>query len=131
MKDSPLPAWRCVLSAVFPALVLALVAAPSFAQAPQSLIHPTTYYLHGHIYTNDAAHPWAEAMAVRDERILCIGTIAQILLDCGGAESTDVVQLKGNFVMPGFNDAHAHLGSAGRDKLTLDLRDASSIDEVL
>jgi len=131
MKDSPLPAWRCVLSAVFPALVLALVAAPSFAQAPQSLIHPTTYYLHGHIYTNDAAHPWAEAMAVRDERILCIGTIAQILLDCGGAESTDVVQLKGNFVMPGFNDAHAHLGSAGRDKLTLDVRDASSIDEVL
>jgi predicted amidohydrolase YtcJ len=68
---------------------------------------------------------------VRDEKILCIGTISQILLDCGGAESNDVVQLKGNFVMPGFNDAHAHLGSAGRDKLTLALNDATSVDDVL
>ena len=92
---------------------------------------PTTYYLHGRIYTNDPKHPWADAMAMRDGQILCIGTISQILLDCGGAESNDVVQLAGHFVMPGFNDAHAHLGGAGRDKLTLQLNSATSVDDVL
>jgi predicted amidohydrolase YtcJ len=101
------------------------------AQSSPSVIHPTTYYLHGRIYTNDTKLPWAEAMAVRDEKILCIGTISQILLECGGAESNDVVQLKGSFVMPGFNDAHTHLGAAGRNKLNLKLNDASSVDDLL
>jgi predicted amidohydrolase YtcJ len=116
-------------------LIAALLATPIqlFAQAKKSSpsLNPTTYYLHGHIYTNDPAHPWAEAMAVRDEKILCIGTISQIMLDCGGAQAQEVVQLKGLFVMPGFNDAHTHLGGAGRDKLTIDLRGAASVDEVL
>jgi imidazolonepropionase-like amidohydrolase len=87
------------------------------AQTAKANLNPTTYYLHGRIYTNDPKHPWADAMATRDGQILCIGTISQILLDCGGAESNDVVQLAGHFVMPGFNDAHSHLGGAGRDKL--------------
>jgi predicted amidohydrolase YtcJ len=103
----------------------------TLAQAKESVIHPTTYYLHGRIYTNDPQHPWAEAMAVRDDKIYCVGTISQVLLDCGGAESSDVIQLKGLFVMPGFNDAHTHLGGAGRDKLTLVLNNATSVDDIL
>jgi len=104
----------------------------SFAQTSSSAsaLHPTTYYLHGRIYTNDPAHPWAEALAVRDEKILCVGTIEEILLDCGGANSHDVVQLRGMFVMPGFNDAHTHLGGAGRDKLNVELNGATSIAEI-
>jgi len=83
-----------------------------------------TYYTHGHIYTNDAKQPWAAAMAVRDEKIFCIGSLEHILLDCGGAKpEVETFNLKGAFVMPGFNDAHTHLGSAGRDKLTLDLEE--------
>jgi predicted amidohydrolase YtcJ len=115
------------------AFVLAVFASatPAAAQPTQSVIHPTSYYLHGHIYTNDPQHPWAEAMAVRDEKILCIGTISQILLECGGADSNDVVQLKGSFVMPGFNDAHVHIGDAGQAKLNLVLNDASSVDDLL
>jgi predicted amidohydrolase YtcJ len=123
-------AWPSTL-AVGLALAAIAAAGRTQAQSAPAVIHPTTFYLHGRIYTNDPKHPWAEAMAVRDEKILCIGTISQILLDCGGAESNDAVQLKGNFVMPGFNDAHAHLGSAGRDKLTLALNDATSVDDVL
>jgi predicted amidohydrolase YtcJ len=105
-------------------------AAPTNAQSTP-LVHPTTYYLHGRIYTNDPKHPWAEAMAVRDGQIFCIGTLSQVLLDCGGAESNDVVQLKGRFLMPGFNDAHTHLGGAGRDKLTVVLNGASSSADLL
>ena len=123
-------------AAGFARLILLLVLASAtvkatLAQAKPSVILPTTYYLHGRIYTNDPKHPWAEAMAVRDEKILCVGTLSQILLDCGGAESHDIVQLKGRFVMPGFNDAHVHLGGAGRDKLTLALNGATSVDDVL
>jgi predicted amidohydrolase YtcJ len=130
MTQPPLLSRRCLsfLALVFASAALASAA---LAQPAPPVIHPTTYYLHGHIYTNDPQHPWAEAMAVRDEKILCIGTISQILLECGGADSNDVVQLKGSFVMPGFNDAHVHIGDAGQAKLNLVLNDASSVDDLL
>jgi predicted amidohydrolase YtcJ len=100
-------------------------------EPPPPPLHPTTYYLHGRIYTNDPKHPWAEALAVRDEKILCVGTLTHVLLECGGAESSDVVQLNGHFVMPGFNDAHVHLGGAGRDKMSIALNGASSLSDVV
>jgi predicted amidohydrolase YtcJ len=94
-------------------------------------VHKTTYYLHGRIYTNDPKHPWATALAVRDEKIFCIGTIAHILLDCGGANAPgDTYQLSNHFVMPGFNDAHTHLGGAGRDKLAISLNGVESVAEL-
>ncbi len=75
--------------------------------------------------------PWASALAVRDDKIFCIGSIEHIMLDCGGSNSdAETVQLRGRFVMPGFNDAHTHLGSAGRDKLTLDLKGTDSLAEL-
>lgn len=118
----------------FVALLLG-IAGPCFSQAPPANeipIHKTTYYLHGKIYTNDAKHPWAAAMAVRDGKIFCIGTIAHILLDCGGADAPgDTYQLQERFVMPGFNDAHTHLGAAGKDKLTLSLNGCASAVEMV
>jgi len=127
------PAHLCGRGALILIFLAAILASASriVAQTPPPDVHPTTYYLHGRIYTNDPKHPWAEAMAVRDEKIFCIGTLTHIMLDCSGAESNDTVQLKGRFVMPGFNDAHTHLGGAGRDKLTLVLNGATSPDELL
>ena len=94
-------------------------------------INKTVYYLHGRIYTNDPEHPWAAAMAIRDEKILCIGTLAHILLDCGGAQAeAETIQLNERFVMPGFNDAHTHLGGAGRNKLNLSLNGVESIADL-
>jgi len=111
-------------------LVAALLCSISPDVSLAQATHSTTYYLHGRIYTNDPKNPWVEAMAVRDERIFCAGTISQIMLDCGGAESQDVVQLKGLFVMPGFNDAHVHLGGAARDRLNVRLNGVSSVGEL-
>lgn len=102
-----------------------------FAQTKPPVINKTTFYLHGRIYTNDPKHPWAVAMAVRDGKILCIGTIAHIMLDCGGADAPgDTVQLNNAFLMPGFNDAHTHLGSAGQNKLALSLNGVDSVAEL-
>jgi len=91
----------------------------------------TTYYLHGRIYTNDPAHPWAEAMAVSDGVITCIGKVDHVLLNCGGGqEGMETVQLKGQFVMPGFNDAHVHLGKAAADELAVPLTGVASVEEM-
>src|ERR1700687_469496 len=98
--------------------------------AQQNPLNHTIYYLHGRIYTNDREHPWAAALAIRNGKILCVGTLPHILLDCGGSdEGAETVQLHGAFVMPGFNDAHVHLGAAGRDLLTLRLEGVNSVEE--
>jgi len=99
---------------------------------PEPILHKTLYFLHGRIYTNDPKQPWASAIAVRDEKILCVGSIEHILLDCGGSDPTaETFQLKGLFVMPGFNDAHMHIGGAARDKLALVLNGTGSAEELV
>ena len=91
----------------------------------------TVFYVHGRIYTNDPASPWAEAMAVADGKITCIGKMAHVLLDCGGSqEGATTIALHDEFVMPGFNDAHVHLGSAGSHARALELRGVSSVEEM-
>jgi predicted amidohydrolase YtcJ len=91
----------------------------------------TTYYVHGRIYTNDPAQPWAESLAVSEGKITCIGKVAHVLLDCGGAQEGAVtVQLNGQFVMPGFNDAHVHLGGAAADELAVPLIGVPSPEEM-
>jgi predicted amidohydrolase YtcJ len=110
--------------------LLCLAAAPSSAQSEDPSTK-TIYYLHGRIYTNDPQQPWAAGMGITGGKIRCIGSIEHILLDCGGsAEGAEIVQLKGKFVMPGFNDAHVHLGGAGADLLAVQLNGADSVAKV-
>ncbi len=92
----------------------------------------TVRYLHGRIYTNDPQHPWAQAMAIREGNILCIGSISQVMLECGGDANTETVELHEKFVMPGFNDAHVHLGyaGAGQGMLAVRLYGAASVEEL-
>jgi len=100
------------------------------ARAAQST-SATTYYVHGHIYTNDPENPWAESMSVADGKISCIGKMDHVFLDCGGGqEGAITVQLKGQFVMPGFNDAHMHLGGAAADILAVPLNGVPSVEEM-
>jgi predicted amidohydrolase YtcJ len=100
------------------------------AQSAPATPH-TVYFLHGRIYTNDPQHPWAAALAVREGKIFCIGGIDTIMLECGGGqEDAETIQLNGHFVMPGFNDAHVHLGAAGADMLAVPLNGAASVEEL-
>src|SRR5258708_30063483 len=109
------------------ALVAGFYAKTSVAQKALS----TIYYVHGRIYTNDPAHPWAEAMAVSEGKISCIGKMDHVLLDCGGGqEGVETVQLKGQFGMPGFTDEHLHLGGAAEDALAVPLPGVPSAEEL-
>ena len=119
------------IGAVASAAAIATIASfHTSARADQQAPH-TIYYVHGHIYTNDPAQPWASAMAVTDGKISCIGRLDHVLLDCGGAQGgAETVELKGQFVMPGFNDAHVHLGGAAADALAVPLNGVASVEEM-
>jgi predicted amidohydrolase YtcJ len=116
---------------IVPFAVLFILPISAQAQTQATPAPRTTSFLHGRIYTNDPQNPWASAMTVREGRITCIGGIEQIMLECGGgAETAEIVQLNNSFVMPGFNDAHVHLGSAGADMLSVHLNGATSVEEL-
>jgi predicted amidohydrolase YtcJ len=92
-----------------------------------------TIYVRGHVYSGVSASGASgailreEAIAVRGDRILAVGTNAEIEKLKG--PQTQVIDLGGCFVMPGFNDAHLHLADAGLEKLSVDLIGVKTIDE--
>ncbi|HEY0529102.1 MAG TPA: amidohydrolase [Gemmatimonadaceae bacterium] len=87
------------------ALLLAIASASAIsAQAPSLII------TEGKVFTADSAHPWAEAVAIRGDKITAVGTSAEIRRLVGS--STREIRLGGRVVIPGINDAHDHLGDA-------------------
>jgi predicted amidohydrolase YtcJ len=115
------------------AVVAMLLSPRAMPQAQPDLPKADTIYIHGNIYTGvigaSSFHvvQRAQAMAVKDDRILLIGKETDVLKSKGTA--TVVIDLHGQFVMPGFNDAHVHLTDAGFKRLTVDLTGVQSIDE--
>lgn len=83
----------------------------------------------GKIYTLDVSHPWASALAARDEIIVAVADSEADIKRWIGPK-TRVVDLKGKFAMPGFNDAHLHLASAGQAKLEVNLEGVRSVPEM-
>ena len=69
-----------------------------------------------------------EAIAVRGDRIQAVGKTLDIQKLKG--PQTQVIDLGGHFVMPGFNDAHLHLDDAGMTKLSVDLTGVKSLDDL-
>jgi predicted amidohydrolase YtcJ len=88
---------------------------------------PDAIFLNGDIYTQ--ANPArAQALAVRNGRIVAVGTNDDIRKLKGAR--TQVVDLGGHFVMPGFNDAHCHLASGGFEQMNVNLVGAKSLQEM-
>src|SRR4029077_15562791 len=91
-------------------------------------------FIHGNVYTGIPANAQfssiqrAEAIAVRGDRIQAVGKIADI--ESLKGPQTQVVDLGGHFVMPGFNDAHMHLADAGLQKLNVNLVGVKTLDEM-
>jgi len=90
----------------------------------------STLFFNGRILTGEQllspSPRFASALLVRDGLIVASGTDGK--LDSGGAERID---LQGNFVMPGFNDAHLHLGEGARLRREVDLSGTRSLAEAL
>ena len=73
------------------------------------------------MYTVVNERPWVEAVAVRDHEIVAVGS-ARDIADWIGPD-TEVIELDGAFVSPGFNDGHVHVGSTGALLLGVNLLD--------
>ena len=111
------------------AIFLATLASVAGAQTTKPA---DAIYLHGNILTGvdlESGRPQrVSALAIRNGIIVAAGGETDIQPWKGPA--TQVVDLHGAFVMPGFNDAHAHLGDAGRIKLSVDLTGVRSLAEM-
>lgn len=83
----------------------------------------------GRIYTVDAGRSWAEAVAIKDGRILYVGSDEGARAHIGKA--TRVVDLGGRMVVPGFQDAHVHPISAGVEANSCDLNGADTVEEYV
>ena len=82
----------------------------------------------GRIYTGDAKLPWASAVVIRGETIVAVVATDADLKSFIGPK-TRVIDLRGQFAMPGFNDAHVHLAGAGQQMLEVNLEGAASLPE--
>jgi predicted amidohydrolase YtcJ len=65
-----------------------------------------TVYTNGRIYTVNKAQPWAEAVAIKDGKLIVVGSSDDVAAVTG--ERTDVLDLAGAFAMPGIGDTHIH-----------------------
>ncbi len=80
----------------------------------------------GAIYTVDGARSWAEAVAIKDGRIVFVGTDQDLEAHVG--PETRVVDLKGRMVTPGFQDVHIHPISSGIELNGCSLHDLGVFD---
>ena len=100
----------------FRAAVLFVALSTSLATAHAAEPPPDTLLLHGRIITVDAHDTVAEALAVRDGRILAVGSAADVEALAG--PDTRRIDLGGGTATPGLLDAHLHLSSGGLLRLT-------------
>ncbi|MGB5347570.1 MAG: amidohydrolase [Woeseia sp.] len=75
------------------------------------------------IWTVDSARPEATALAVSNSKFIYVGDDAGVVAHVG--PTTRVLDLKGQFVVPGFNDNHVHFASTGQLLYGLNLLDVS------
>lgn len=86
-----------------------------------------TAFINGKIYTVNKNQPFAQAVVVQDNKIIFVGSDddAKKIID----KNTDVVDLDGKLMLPGFNDNHVHFLTGGFYLLGIDLRPANSTSE--
>jgi predicted amidohydrolase YtcJ len=114
------------------AVAVTTLTATATAQRLPSQPRADVIFLNANIYTGVDTSSFhaiqrAEAMAVHDGRVEAVGRNDEIVKLKG--PSTEVLDLGGHFVMPGFNDAHVHLANAGFQRLTVDLAGVKSLTE--
>src|ERR1700675_2791392 len=107
------------------------------AQGPADLVLTNAL-----IETMDPAHEWAGAVAIRGEFIVAVSYIAPGaagVQKASGADAPDIkpwlnpntsiINMHGAFVMPGFNDAHVHIGQSALTKLAIDFTGVQALTE--
>lgn len=105
-------------------VVLVAMASATSAQPADAIYHS------GNIYTMHPTHPRAEALAVRGDRLVAVGSDAEVLRHAG--PNTQRVDLRGRTVLPGLIDAHGHMFGLGFFGLgRIDLSRAGEFEDLV
>jgi predicted amidohydrolase YtcJ len=101
----------------------------TLAQAVSSSTSADLVFLDGAIYTVDATRSWAEAVAVKNGRIIFVG--ANVGAKKFIAKSTRVIRLQGRMLLPAFHDSHVHPVSGGIELGECNLNEATTEEQVV
>lgn len=88
----------------------------------------TLAIVNARVWTGNAQRPWADGLAISDDRITAVGSSAEVRKLAGSAE---VIDAKGQMVVPGFIDAHVHFIMGGFGLASVQLRDAATKEEFV
>jgi predicted amidohydrolase YtcJ len=88
-----------------------------------------TIFINGNIYTVNDKQPFAQAIAVKGDRIIFVGANADAEQFRG--DKTRIVDLAGKTVTPGFTDSHCHIFGIGEREMTLNLEGRSTREDFL
>lgn len=96
-----------------------------------SIIKADLIFINGNVITMNELSPEANAIAVKNGSVLYVGETEDVLTLKG--EQTEVVDLQGKTIMPGFVESHTHTTGYGNNLLQVDCRPAQtpSIDDIL
>lgn len=112
-----------VVSILLGVLLIALTPSPGPAD-PATLL-----FINGNIYTADAKRPHAEAVAVKDDRIIFAGSNTDAKKFQG--PNTRTIDLHGSTVLPGLTDAHYHFIGVGQREMNLNLEGITNLEDFL
>jgi predicted amidohydrolase YtcJ len=113
-------------------LRLALVACVARVTYPVAADNQTitadTVIVNARVYTVNVKQPWAEAIAIRKDRILAVGSTQDIAAYRGSA--TRSIDAGGRLVLPGFTDCHIHFLDGSLSLLQVNLEDAKTAEDI-
>ncbi|MGZ8455709.1 MAG: amidohydrolase family protein, partial [Gemmatirosa sp.] len=81
------------------------------------------------VWTGNPRRPWADAVAVQGERLAAVGSSAEVRKLAGPAAR--VIDAGGQFLVPGFIDAHVHFVEGGFGLTSVQLKDARTRDDFV
>ncbi len=93
------------------------------------MAEPTLAVVNARIWTGDPRRPWADALAAASDRLLLVGSSAEVRKLA--TSSTRIVDARGMMVVPGFIDSHVHFLDGGFGLASVQLRDAKTPKEFV
>lgn len=103
---------RIIISLISLASALSVTAQPSPA---------VKIFYNGTIYTMDPKHSTPEAVAISNDKIIAVGSLASVKKSAG--KKAEMIDLQGKFLLPGLIDSHNHAIKGGERLLTADMED--------
>jgi predicted amidohydrolase YtcJ len=108
--------------------LLSLTAAVVYAQRSGTVQPADILVINARAYTVNSAQPWAEAVAIRGEKIVAVGSLKN--LEKLRGTSTRVIDAGGRLVLPGFTDAHTHIIEGSLGLVRVHLEDTKTVADV-